>query len=78
MPLTPHSFREWVRDADPGDRICYHTGHLCRDRGKDVNAHELGLAAMEAGEAGFVELFQTRHAAHQYSYWARRTQEISE
>jgi hypothetical protein len=69
---------EWLRQAAPGARKTYHTGHLCEDRMTDAvldgSAHEW----MRASEAGLVELHLSRGPDGRLVYWAIRTAELSE
>ena len=74
--VTPRSFRQWLRDAEPGDRLCYHTGHLSEDRTSDGQLEALAQQVATAAEAGFVELVQQKHFDQRYGYYVTRTAEI--
>jgi hypothetical protein len=72
--VTAEAFNLWVKNARPGERFTYHTGHLSVDREKIVNLpqygslahvmiepyHSVGQAAYRAYEQGKVELIQKR------------------
>jgi hypothetical protein len=65
-PLTEGAFRRWLADAQPGDALQYHEGHLLLDRSEtasDLPAAERrrvdGLASQvwNAREGGLLHLF---------------------
>jgi hypothetical protein len=79
--VTDVQFIDWLRDAETGDRLAYHTGFFAVDRG-DAKAGKLtathrriralGDAVVRAAEAGDVALTQRRLAVGRWEYVATR------
>ena len=73
-----YSFRKWVEDAEPGERLSYYLGMLVSDRhfidgdgvplGNPVD--DIGRAAYAAYRKGKVVLHQQRLAPDVYNYIA--------
>ena len=74
----------WVVDAQPGDSLVYHTGHLSRDRLPHNDGYsdairrkiaELGNAAWMLGEENWLHLVQRRVSYGCWDYIAVRKAE---
>lgn len=71
---------DWMREAEPGERLEYHRGFLARDvdtakpqrlpEPMRVALLRLAERARWGAEHGAVHLVQQRHAANDYSYVA--------
>jgi len=81
-PLTKAAFGHWLDDAQPGDALQYHEGHLMRDR--DPNLSSLKIADQRrvdavasrvwtAAELGLLHLFSQRIGESHYRYLAIRS-----
>lgn len=75
----------WVVDAQPGDSLVYHTGHLSRDRLPHNDGYsdairrkiaELGNAAWMLGEENWLHLVQRRVSYGCWDYIAVRKAEV--
>lgn len=50
-PYGSGDFKDWLKDASPGDRCIYHVGHLAADRLKDQRVN--GIARVALNSAGY-------------------------
>jgi len=75
----------WVVDAQPGDSLVYHTGHLGRDREMHSEGYEepvrrkigeLGNAAWMLCEENWIHLVQRRVSYGHWDYIAVRKAEV--
>jgi hypothetical protein len=76
--LPAAQFRAWLAQAEPGQLIEYHRGHLLWDRSPEpsLEGHERRTlrraadAALEAAGNGLVHLVQRRRGKFDFSYLA--------
>lgn len=71
---------DWMREAEPGERLEYHRGFLARDvdtakpqrlpEPMRLSLMRLAARARWGAENGVLHLVQHRHAANDYSYVA--------
>lgn len=77
------TFREWLKDARPGQVFIYYTGHLTVDRGSvivddsgditiepNADIDELARIAIDAWDNKRVHLFQRKLHDNEYQYIA--------
>lgn len=79
LALRANTFRAWLENAKPGDRIEYHRGFLPLDRDRGVSPLgekrrrelvSISARAAALADAGDVLLVQRRHGDCDYSYVA--------
>jgi hypothetical protein len=76
--MTATKFAEWLASSQHGDRCEYHRGHVAHDRDKVRNpdgweaVDAVAKAALQAAEAGDVDIVQRRHGPNDYGYIAQR------
>jgi hypothetical protein len=77
--LPAARFRAWLAQAEPGEWLEYHRGHLVLDRikgtssRKEAERRKLAAVADHAlalADRGELHPLQERHADSDYSYWA--------
>ncbi len=72
---TAAELRLWAREAEPGDAVEYHVGHLGADRQLRTAPSSLDAladAAMEMFAAGSLHLVQQRLGPRRFRYLAIR------
>lgn len=77
---TTEQFYDWLKFANPGDRVVYHTGYLAADRLKkeeflNDSINYMAIAVWNAYERGKVTLFQCRDKVNSVHYVAVRLRE---
>ena len=70
--ITVTDFSAFIREAEPGWTLTYHTGDLAKDRAHDRALDELAAAVLAASVAGNVDLWQRRVGSQQFEYIAAR------
>ena len=79
LVIREKAFLKWLDEAQPGNRITYHVGHLATDRVQGLGplsesaCRELAAIADRAlalAQEGRLLLVQKRHGLGDYSYFA--------